>query len=84
MDSIRIIPYESRFFQQVKQLYMASYRELAVKCSAIRKYVVSSIKRSFDVHSGGRNGWLLTCIVLKNEDKNRLWIAVNSDDDVVG
>ena len=74
MDSIRIIPYESRFFQQVKQLYMASYRELAV----------SSIKRGFDVHSGGRNGWLLTCIVLKNEDKNRLWIAVNSDDDVVG
>ncbi|OAO11758.1 hypothetical protein AV274_6593 [Blastocystis sp. ATCC 50177/Nand II] len=74
VDSIRIIPYESRFFQQVKQLYMASYRELAVKCSSIRKYVVSSIKRSFDVQSG----------VLKNEDKNRLWIAVNSDDDVVG
>ena len=84
MDSIRIIPYESHYFQQVKQLYMASYRELAVKCSAIRKYVISSIKRSFDVPSGSKNELGLKCVALKNEDKNRLWIAVNSDDDVVG
>ncbi len=35
---------------------MATYRDLALKNTAVRKYVLGSIKRSFNVATGGSNG----------------------------
>ena len=52
-DELEIISYSSEYYEQVQNLYIATYRELATSVPAIKKYIKNSLKSTFmkETHS---------------------------------